>query len=261
VTARRTGSSGSAGGRKLTVTHHTAALLLGRIEQGDNNLILSLFTEKLGRVSALARHAKNSRRRFGGSLEPMHTLSVVLDEAQAELLGLREAELLQVRTTLTSSLTALQCAGQALRWIKHAAPLRTPEPIAWRLILQLLDALDSPRSEKHEKALHSEQQAQLLLARCGLQLLGAFGWGLELDRCVRCGRACPIDKKAYVNPSKGGLICRQCGMAKIVLSGAQRQRLAATARGELAMLQPEDCEIALDLVEQCLAAHAHFTDN
>lgn len=252
MTARRTGSSSGASGRKITVTHSTAALLLGRIEQGDDNLIVSLFTEQLGRVSALARNAKNSRRRFGGSLEPMHTLSVTLDEAQSELLMLREASLLDARSTLISSLSAMQCAGLALRWIKHAAPLRTPEPAVWRLVQELLTALD---------VRHTEQQARLLLAECGLQLLSAFGWGLELDRCVRCGRVCPPDKKAYVNATKGGLVCRQCGMAKTVLSGAQRARVAAASRGQLGELQAEDCEIALDLVEQCLAAHAHFMDS
>jgi DNA repair protein RecO (recombination protein O) len=227
-------------------------LLLGRVDQGDNNLIVSLFTEKLGRVSALARNAKNSRRRFGGSLEPMHTLSVVLDESQSELMVLRESALLEARSTLISSLSALQCAGQALRWIKHTAPLRTPEPAIWQLIQALLDELNVSRSDP---------EARLLLAQCGLRMLGALGWGLEIDRCVRCGRVCPPDKKAYVNPAKGGLICRQCGVAKTVLTGAQRARVAAAGRGEPGKLQPEDCEIALDLVEQCLAAHAHFVDN
>jgi DNA repair protein RecO (recombination protein O) len=227
-------------------------LLLGRIEHGDDNLIVSLFTEQLGRVSALARNAKNSRRRFGGSLEPMHTLSVDLDEAQSELLTLREASLQEPRNTLISSLIAMQCAGQALRWVKHAAPLRTPERAVWRLLQTLLDALNVP---------HEAERARQLLAACGLQLLSAFGWGLELDRCVRCGRLCPPDRKAYVNPAKGGLVCRQCGMAKTVLSGAQRARLAAAGRGESAALQPQDCDVALDLVEQCLAAHANFMDN
>jgi DNA repair protein RecO (recombination protein O) len=252
VTARRTGGTPGGANRKLTVTHVTAALLLGRVEQGDNNLIVSLFTEQLGRVSALARNAKNSRRRFGGSLEPMHTLLVSLDEAQSELLMLREASLRDARSTLISSLSAMQCAGQALRWIKHAAPLRTPEPAVWRLIQALLTALDVRLTD---------QQTRLLLAECGLQLLSALGWGLELDRCVRCGRACPLDKKAYVNAAKGGLVCRQCGMAKRVLSGAQRARVAAAGRGQLGELQAEDCEIALDLVEQCLAAHANFMDS
>jgi DNA repair protein RecO (recombination protein O) len=64
-----------------------------------------------------------------------------------------------------------------------------------------------------------------------------------------------------VNAAKGGLVCRQCGMAKTVLSGAQRARVAAAGRGQLGGLQAEDAEIALDLVEQCLAAHAHFMDS
>ncbi|HEX5101745.1 MAG TPA: recombination protein O N-terminal domain-containing protein, partial [Polyangiaceae bacterium] len=58
----------------------THALLLKRVEYGEADLVLTLFTERFGRISALARAARKSTRRFGGALEPMHTLEVALEE-------------------------------------------------------------------------------------------------------------------------------------------------------------------------------------
>ena len=43
-------------------------------------MIVTLFTEELGKIAALARGARKSSRRFAGALEPMHTLRVTLDE-------------------------------------------------------------------------------------------------------------------------------------------------------------------------------------
>ena len=79
-------------------SHNTLALVLRRTAYGDADLVVSLFSEKLGQVSALARAARKSQRRFGGSLEPFHIVEVELDEAPgAELMRLREAHVRRVR--------------------------------------------------------------------------------------------------------------------------------------------------------------------
>src|SRR6185503_14079906 len=114
--------------------HETRALVLRATEYAESDLVLSLFTESLGRVSALARAARKSRRRFGGALEPMHTLRVHLEErARAELLGLRDASIDVARLRLPSDLDRMTAAGKALGWIRRAAPPRVAEPATWRV--------------------------------------------------------------------------------------------------------------------------------
>lgn len=46
------------------------ALLLRASDYRDADRIVTLFTRELGKVSAIARAAKSSRRRFAGALEP-----------------------------------------------------------------------------------------------------------------------------------------------------------------------------------------------
>jgi len=48
----------------------TEALVLRKVEYGDADLILSLYTESRGRISAIARSARKSRKRFTGALDP-----------------------------------------------------------------------------------------------------------------------------------------------------------------------------------------------
>jgi len=230
------------GARLARKSHRTRALLLRRVEHGESDLIVWLFTEELGRLSALARGARRSQRRFGGMLEPFQTLVVELDEPAGggELFTLREATLDVSRIGLTASLDAMDAAGRALSWVRTAAPPRTPEPAVWTALQVLLDRLDaSPRVNP-----------RLVLAEQGLVLLSAFGWGLDLERCVRCGRPCEPHRAALIDPIRGGLVCRACGGAKTRLSGPLRARLAEGS------LEPGDVDVALELVERALQAHA-----
>jgi DNA repair protein RecO (recombination protein O) len=219
------------------------------VDYAESDLVVALFTEKLGRVSALARGARRSARRFGGSLEPMHTLSVRCDEPRhGDLFALREAHIDVPRARLSTSLDRLQAAGRALSWVRGAAPPRTPEPQVWKVLTTLLDGLSAAEPAG----------APELLAAAGLGLLGAFGWGMDFERCIRCGKPCPQSQAAMVDAVQGGLLCRACGGARTRLSAEQRARLARAAAGVPAALESADSELALGLVELAMRAHAGF---
>src|SRR5690606_17286574 len=94
------------------------ALLLKRIDYRDSDLIVTLFTFDYGKVQALARGARRSRKRFAGSLEPMHTLEVELSEpARGQLYELRTASIITPRFRLAQRLERLQAAGRVLGWL------------------------------------------------------------------------------------------------------------------------------------------------
>src|ERR1019366_8830405 len=171
-------------------------------------------TEDAGKVAAVVRGARKGSRRVGGALEPVHTIAVLLDDKGAELTTLKESRIVQLRTGVVSNLESLDAAGTALRWARHLFPPRTPEPLGWSVLIELLDALDAvpagsvpPRRE---------------LARAGLAMLAAVGYGLELEQCAVCGRPCPEGRSACVDPARGGLVCRACGGAASVLLPAAR---------------------------------------
>lgn len=224
-----------------------------RVEYGDADLVLTLFTETLGRVAVLARSARRSQKRFGGALEPIHTLSVEIEERpKSELYGLRSAKLAIARIVLTRDLERMNVAGRALSWIRRAAPARTPEPALWSLIHALFERLDDA----------SEQRApSLLLACAGLSVTQALGFGLDFERCVRCGKACPEGQPALLDPARGGLVCRACGGGRVRLDPGLRQRLMRTASGETPFgLEPDDGNAALGVVDAVLRAHAGFEE-
>jgi DNA repair protein RecO (recombination protein O) len=234
--------------RKASARIATEALLLRRIDYGESDLVVTLLTEKLGKVSALARGARKSMKRFGGSLEPMHTLALELDERpSAELFTLLEAKLKTPRAKILGSLAAMEAAGKALSWVRRAAPPRTPEEAPYAVLTTLLDRLaEAPAPEP----------VAIALAEAGLRLLSAFGWGVDFERCVRCGRQAMAAQSASVDAARGGLICRSCGGARLRISAGTRERMARAAAGETGVLTGAEASSALSIVEAALGAHA-----
>lgn len=223
------------------------ALVVRTVEFGEADLIVTLVTEQVGKVSAIARGARRGSRRLSGSLEPVHTVAVMLEDKGGDLATLKEARVVRARAGLTGKLEALDAAGVALRWARHAFPPRTPEPRGWRILVDLLDLLDAGTTPPSRA-----------LARAGLAILAALGYALDLEQCVVCGRPCPPTKVACVDPVRGGLVCRSCGGASTVLLPELRKAARALAAGEGADVTDAQSATLLELVDRAMAAHAGF---
>ena len=230
------------------MTRVTSAALVARvIEVGESDLIATLITEQLGTVSVSVRGGRRSSRRVGGSLEPIHTVEVDIEDRGGELMALRESRIVRARVKLAGSLRALESAGLALRWARHLFPPRVPEAMGWRALVDLLDALDDDDA-------HSGQE----LARAGLRILAAAGYGLDLERCVVCGRRCPQGKAAAVDPSRGGLVCRGCGGAGTVLPAGVRRAARALVEGRTIDVTANDADAVVAVVHDVMACHTGF---
>lgn len=225
----------------------SAALLVRSVPYGEADIVATFFTEESGKLGAIVRGARRSAKRFAGALEPIHELFVTLEDKGKELCVLKEARIGRARTGITSDLDAMEAAGHALRWVRHLCPARTPEPGAWTSLRELLDVLDA-----REAAIPAAQH----LASFGLRLLADVGYAIELERCVRCGRACPEGRAAYVDAAGGGLVCSSCGGARRTLSGELRDQAVRLGRGESVLLARRQAGELLDIVEDAMAAHA-----
>lgn len=227
----------------------SAALLVRSIAFGEADLIATFFTEQGGKLSAIVRGGRRSSKRFAGALEPIHELFVTLEDKGKDLCVLKEARIGRARTGITRDLDAMEAAGQALRWVRHLCPARTPEPGAWASLRELLDVLDEPS----EARIHAQP-----LAAFGLRLLADVGYAVELERCVRCGRPCPAGRSAYVDAAGGGLVCSSCGGARRTISGELRDSAVRLARGEPVVLPRGAAGEIVDIVEDAMAAHAGY---
>jgi len=83
------------------------ALLVRHAPFGDADAMVTFFTEERGLLSAVARSARRSARRFP-ALEPMHLLRVGLEERPgADAMTLVESTIVRPRLGLTGAAIAI----------------------------------------------------------------------------------------------------------------------------------------------------------
>lgn len=229
----------------------SAALLVRSVTYGEADVVATFFTESDGIVGAVVRGARRSTKRFGGALEPIHEIVIRVEDRGRELGALKEARVSRPRLGIVGSLSSMDLAGRALRWVRHLCPARTPERQVWSALGAYLELLD---------ASPADDVAQEGLVAFGLRLLGETGYGLDFERCVRCGKPCPEGKSAFCDPGGGGLVCMRCGGSRRAIGGSVRSlaaRLARDARPPGGSSSADRRDL-LEVVEEAMAAHADF---
>jgi DNA repair protein RecO (recombination protein O) len=201
----------------------TDGVVLRATPVGESDLVVAMFTREHGRVSAIARGARSSRRRFGGALGVLvHSELAFGRRARgSELWSLERATAITDHTALGNDPVCLGHASYGLELVREMTPAEVPEPGALDLLLALWTALAPGPSPSVLRAFE--------LALCEL-----LGHGVALDRCAGCGRDDSLDTGAVFDPSRGGAVCGACapgsrGVGVRPLQAAVRAYLCAAA--------------------------------
>ena len=200
-------------------SHTTDGVVLRATAVGESDLVVALFTRELGRVSAIARGARSSRRRFGGALGLLVHSELALGRRTrgSELWNLERATALDDHAALGADPVVLGHASYGIELVREMTPAEVPEPAALDLLLGLWRALAPGPSPS-------------LLRAFELALCERLGHGLSLDGCAGCGRSDELDAGAVFDPVRGGAVCRLCAPS---CRGLGVRPLAATVRDYL----------------------------
>jgi DNA repair protein RecO (recombination protein O) len=224
----------------------TRALLARSVDYGESDRILTLLTEDGGKLSALARSARKSRKRFGAALSLF-----VLGEAElgpprrgSDLRPLERFDpLLDLAGSISADLGKMTHGSYVLELARDLWPAEQTDPALFELVASTLAAIaEVPPSPR--------------LLRCfELSLLAIIGLAPSFDRCVRCGEA--IDEPSQrpgllgFSATSGGAICADCGPHGWPLTAdvwREAGLLAGLAPAEAAR-RPSERAVALELRE------------
>jgi DNA repair protein RecO (recombination protein O) len=191
----------------------TEALVLRTIDFGESDLVVHLLTPSVGRLTAIAKGARRSVKRFSGSLD-------VLNRVRIEVAPRRRA----------GAMARLDQA-RLIHW--HPGLRERPGRFVLGCYLaELVDRLAADGAEPREAAAlygfavsamawveRSEPDARLRVL-LELRALDAVGLRPELSQCVRCGR----EPEAFHVP-EGGAVCGACAVRMDGLLRVQRGTL------------------------------------
>lgn len=176
----------------------TLGVVLKTTPLRESDLLVTLFTEDHGRVSAVARGARRSQRRFAGTLQLLVLGRYQLGRPpRGDLWSLEGAEIEREWNQLAMDVVAVAHASYVAELVGALLPAEQPEPEALALIIALWDSLaDAGPSPGALRAIE-------------LALLALGGHRPALDACAACGRT-ELEAGAVFDPSRGGAICRSC---------------------------------------------------
>ncbi len=175
---------------------------------GESDAIVTLLTEDWGKIGALARSARKSRRRFGGSLELFSLSQVVYSTGRGGLPMLSEASQIEAFDEIRRDVLKFAHASLWVEILSRFLPdglsgeAGGGERKIFGLLVDCLRLL-AERPPEAAAGVHA-----MFLAR----FLGAAGIPPRLSACVRCGKALPPEAtRAAFDPAAGGIVCRACG--------------------------------------------------
>ena len=225
----------------------TEAVVLRSIRFGEADRILHLYTERRGRVGAMAKGVRRVRSRFGGRLEPLSRVNLVLHEGRGELCTVTQADTVHAHGRLKDRRDSLERGVQACEAVLRLFDSEEPNRPAYNLLCRELALLDTEPL--------AATRAQALAFR--LKLLLAAGFVPELAACATCGER---EHLGGFSASAGGVVCAGCEAGSFPLD-ADAHAFLADALARPLTEAPAAPETALRQADRAIAEtlehHAH----
>ncbi len=176
------------------------SLLLRKIPYRDSDFILSLFTRDLGKISGIARNAKNSTKRFGARLEPFVHFRASLKDTGRDFKLIQDAETVKVFPAFIEDIELFSLGNLLLESTDALTPRDAAIPELFDLLVEALGEINSKESPLP------------IVLQFQLQALSISGYEPNLDSCAKCGNE--IQGDSYFSINGGGAICFECGGEK-----------------------------------------------
>ncbi len=191
-------------------TYKTEAVVLRSFRLGEADRVLHLYTLSRGRVGAVAKGVRRTRSRFGGRLEPLSHVELLLHQGAGELGTVTGVELIRPHHAAREQPYRL---GVGLIGAEAMLRLFTEQEAnerAFGALTRFLDLLDeTPPGASARPALDP------LALSFQLKLLWLSGYLPHLGSCAECGAE---GLAAGFSPKAGGAVCRDHAEGALALS-------------------------------------------
>ena len=194
----------------------TPALIARSVDYGETDRILTLLTETGGKISALARGARRSRKRFGAALSlfVLGRAELVAPRREGALWRLERFEAMEdLGGRISVDLGRVTHGSYILEVTRELWPSEAHEPAIFGLVIEAL------------RAVAATSPSPSLLRSFELGLLKEIGLAPSFDRCVDCGAVISDDAPGPFgfSATSGGIICGGCGAHGWPLTAATRR--------------------------------------
>ena len=224
-------------------SEQSEAIVLRTRAYGESDKIVTLLTAAVGKLTGIAKGAKNSRRRFANCLDPFTRVHLhYRTRAGASLAFMDSCDLLDPPGVLSEPMK-FAYGSYLLELVDQLTIEGQPVPDLYGL---LADALDTLRGGPATAG---------FLRVFELRLLYHTGYAPQLRACGRCRAPLQGAERAFLDPAHADVVCVRCsatgtnaallpvagptllaldGLRNVPLRDARSRTLSGTAAGDAA---------------------------
>src|SRR5690348_2530722 len=235
-------------------THKTEAVVLRSIRFAEADRVLHLYTLDRGRVGAVAKGVRKTTSRFGGRLEPLSHVELMLHAGSGELQTVTGVSLMRAHRAAREDYYRLSVGLIGAEAMLRLFSEQEANARAFTALTRFLDLLD--------EAPHAAERPALdpLALSFQLKLLWLSGYLPHLTSCAECGAA----DAALVGYSSraGGAVCGACARQSEALAlssdGIRAIETLLTSPLADAAIEGRSARDALRLVQASYEYHGGF---
>jgi DNA repair protein RecO (recombination protein O) len=180
------------------------AILLRSVDFGESDRIVHLLCPRTGRLTAIAKGARRSVKRFAGTLDLCNLLRVHVEQRRSQSMPqLEQAVLIHPYLGLREQAARFALACYLLEMIDRMAPEGGAPADLERIYTFTRSAL---------RLVELEQPDARLRVLLELRALAALGLRPELRHCVGCGAAPAAGASVGFRVADGGVLCGACSL-------------------------------------------------
>jgi DNA repair protein RecO (recombination protein O) len=181
-------------------SYRTQAIVLGHIEYGEADRILTLFTYQRGKITAIAKGVRKIRSHKAGHLEPFTNVNLFLAKGR-NLDIITQAETVNPHMGLREDLQRVAFASYVVEVLDRFTYEEGQNVAMFRLLEETLTRLDV--QPNLETVVHFYE----------MRLLELLGFRPQLFECIDCGEVI-LPQNQFFSPLDGGAVCPKCARAR-----------------------------------------------
>lgn len=192
---------------------------------GESHRVVVLMSPNHGKLRTVAKGVRKTKSRFGGRLEPMTHVDLVLYEGK-NLDTITQVSVIDGFPNLRNDLDRVLAAGTMIEVVDAVVQEDDPSLRMFLLLQRGLKVLDDAPP-------HPDLVTAFLLKAADI-----LGMAPALDSCAGCGSAGPLKRFSF---SEGGSVCESCRTAgAYALRDGVVPYLAKIAVADITTLPPSD---------------------
>ena len=183
-------------------SYKTQAVVLRSFRLGEADRVLHVYTLERGRIGAVAKGVRKTKSRFGGRLEPLSHVELVLHQGTGELQTITGVQLIRAHDAARADYYRLSTGLIGAEAMLRLFPVEERNERAFTALTRFLDTLDGTPHAADRPSLDP------LALSFQLKLLWLSGYLPHLTSCAECG----ADDATLIgySPRAGGAVCRAC---------------------------------------------------